>query len=288
MKERLIIVTMLLVFAGGAALAQSYQIRVTWPVRLRASHSLDSAVVAKTRADEVLQVVGRFNRWLKIERDGSTAWLADWVDYTRLDQEAPPAAPASESTANQQQPSDIDNCCFVDRHCQTDGEWADGYWAYQRNECPAPAPPFAPASPTRPRIEGLPSFVRFIESTLDLLEARSTRWYRYVVDQTNLIVEGDPFGPGSCGAHVNVSARRVTVDTDCQTWGIGQMAPILVHEACHVYHHDNGITYPEGKLREEWECGKPPVAARIALGYAGGYHMPWDEYVAWMNTNPFG
>ena len=30
----------------------------------------------------------------------------------------------------------VDNCCFVNRQCNTDSEWKDGYWAYHRNECP--------------------------------------------------------------------------------------------------------------------------------------------------------
>jgi len=35
--------------------------------------------------------------------------------------------------------SDIDNCCFIDRQCQTDQQWTDGYWAFQSNQCSAPA-----------------------------------------------------------------------------------------------------------------------------------------------------
>lgn len=35
--------------------------------------------------------------------------------------------------------SDIDNCCFVDRHCQSEQEWIDGYWAFQNHQCVAPA-----------------------------------------------------------------------------------------------------------------------------------------------------
>ena len=35
--------------------------------------------------------------------------------------------------------ADIDNCCFVDRQCSTDQQWIDGYWAFQNNQCPAPA-----------------------------------------------------------------------------------------------------------------------------------------------------
>ena len=36
--------------------------------------------------------------------------------------------------------ADINNCCFVNRQCAADQEWVDGYWAYQRNECPIAAP----------------------------------------------------------------------------------------------------------------------------------------------------
>ena len=36
------------------------------------------------------------------------------------------------------QANDIDNCCFVDRHCTTEQDWVDGYWAFQNNQCPAP------------------------------------------------------------------------------------------------------------------------------------------------------
>ncbi len=35
--------------------------------------------------------------------------------------------------------SDIDNCCSVDRQCHSDRDWIDGYYAFQNNQCPAPA-----------------------------------------------------------------------------------------------------------------------------------------------------
>ena len=127
-----------LLIAAGNTLAESYQIQVRFTVRLRASYSLDSPVVGNALAGDVLQVVGRHNRWLKIERDGESAWLADWVDYTRLDQQ--PAQPATAPAAKGQTPTNVDNCCFVDRQCSTDQEWREGFWAYQRNECPSSAP----------------------------------------------------------------------------------------------------------------------------------------------------
>lgn len=33
----------------------------------------------------------------------------------------------------------VDNCCGLDRQCQTDQEWTDGYWAFQHGQCAAPA-----------------------------------------------------------------------------------------------------------------------------------------------------
>ena len=42
--------------------------------------------------------------------------------------------------------SDIDNCCFVDRQCQSDQDWVNGYWAFQNNQCSAPAGSHRPAS----------------------------------------------------------------------------------------------------------------------------------------------
>ena len=136
MKTRLALVTLLIILACAAASAQSYHIRVTSPVRLRASYSLRSPIVERTQAGDVLQVVGRFNRWLKIDRNGVTAWLADWVNYTRLDQ----AETALNAATGAQTPIDIDNCCFVNRKCMMNQEWVAGYHAYQRNECPVSQP----------------------------------------------------------------------------------------------------------------------------------------------------
>lgn len=42
---------------------------------------------------------------------------------------------------------DIDNCCFVDRQCHNDQDWADGYYAFQNNQCAAPGQTGASAQP---------------------------------------------------------------------------------------------------------------------------------------------
>ena len=33
----------------------------------------------------------------------------------------------------------IDNCCGIDRQCSTNDEWVSGYYAFQNNQCAAPA-----------------------------------------------------------------------------------------------------------------------------------------------------
>jgi len=140
MKARLFIATLLLSILYSAASAQSYQIRVTHNTNLRALYSLDSAVLASAPAGTTLHVVGQLNRWLQISRDGREFWMANWVSYTRVEPTAP----------TQTQPgANIDNCCFVDRQCQTDHDWTGGYWAFQQNECAA-NPPSSAQQPTQP------------------------------------------------------------------------------------------------------------------------------------------
>ena len=48
---------------------------------------------------------------------------------SRKRQQRPAKSPAGSS-------SQIDNCCFVDRQCESDEQWTSGYWAYQNNQCP--------------------------------------------------------------------------------------------------------------------------------------------------------
>ena len=46
-----------------------------------------------------------------------------------------------------------DNCCGIDRQCSTDRQWTDGYYAFQRGQCAAPAqaqPPAPAASSSAP------------------------------------------------------------------------------------------------------------------------------------------
>ena len=122
----------------GIASAQEYAIRANRGLNLRAAPGLNASIADTVASGAILQVVGASGNWLKINRNGNEVWLADWVNYSRVD--------SSEQAGSEQQTSQIDNCCFVDRQCQSDQEWINGYWAFQNQECPTPAQ--QPAQPS--------------------------------------------------------------------------------------------------------------------------------------------
>ena len=124
---------LILLLLCASVTAQTYLVRITYNTNLRASHSADSAIIETAPAGSTLSVIGSAPRWLKINRNGREVWMANWVSYERVEA----AMPAS----------DIDNCCFVNRQCQSDADWVSGYYAFQRNECPISAPTSQISSP---------------------------------------------------------------------------------------------------------------------------------------------
>ena len=118
------VIALLITF--GTASAQNYHIRVSFNTNLRSSPSLQADIVKTVRSGKTLQVVGQQGRWLRIGQGAREMWMANWVRYTRVESADPTQ-------------SDVDNCCFVDRQCNSDQEWTNGYWAYQNNQCGAPS-----------------------------------------------------------------------------------------------------------------------------------------------------
>ena len=233
--------------------AQAYNIRLVYNTNLRASYSLDSAVLASAPAGATLKVVNQFNRWLQVQHLGHTYWMAGWVSFTRVE----------ETTPNQQQPSDIDNCCFVDRHCQTDGEWADGYWAYQRNECPAPPQPqsggtSAPVRGHAIRIEGSHLFIGLISEALEYVRQRSIDWYDYIISPTVRIFEDERQYTAVALVHertIAVAPYGRSVRYLIHEQNVINMASTLVHEACHIHRYHQGFEYSGyTKVNEEIFC----------------------------------
>ena len=130
MKTKLIAAIITVFILCNVASAQDYDIRIEHYTNLRASHSLQSAIIETAPAGTILQVIGSVNRWLRINRNGNEVWMASWVGHTRVE--------GSEQTVSQPA-NNIDNCCFVDRQCNSDQQWTDGYWAFQNGQCTAPA-----------------------------------------------------------------------------------------------------------------------------------------------------
>ncbi len=132
-----------LIIAGfvlcAVSAAQGYAIRANRGLNLRAAPSLDAEVADTVISGSILHVIGKSGNWLKINRNGNEVWLADWVNFSRVDSAA--------RSSSEEPTAPIDNCCFVDRQCGSDGEWEAGYWAYQRNQCPASAQPAVELSP---------------------------------------------------------------------------------------------------------------------------------------------
>ena len=275
MRAKFIAVLVSVILLQSIALAQGYSIRVTHNTNLRASHSLESAIVRTAPAGTTLQVIGRHNRWLRIDRNGSDAWMADWVAYTRVEDNA--ATTQTQATAN------IDNCCFVDRQCHSDQDWTEGYWAFQNGQCAAPArtqtqAPTQSASADAATVdnccfigwqcatdddwqagfqayqtnqckhpgialEGSPGFILQMENALDMLRNRAPHWYDYVIRGLDRIRQAPPEVIG-----VHVGGRLFDLDySDDPPPGVSydshttHDAAMLVHEACHVHRYEAGL-----------------------------------------------
>ncbi len=285
-RESYLIVLILLLCASASA--QEFSVRVTYNTNLRASYSLQSDIVATVPAGTTLQVVASHNRWLRVNRGGGSAWLADWVPMTRI--------------TGAQSPATIDNCCFIDRQCNSDQEWADGYWAFQNKQCAAP-PAQQPASATTHSaaeannccqlnwachsaddwtrgfhayqsnscaggaaspgdimVEGTAGFKALVSRALDLLSTRAPHWHHYAITNLNAVVEVNP-PHGRSGVELNTAVATFNLASPYQPIPDDDMtmAEFLVHEACHVHRFRAGLE-PGGYPGE-----KACIEAEVAL-----------------------
>ena len=85
MKTRLFAVILAVFAFCSVASAQAYFIRVESRNNLRSCAGFDCRVVETAPVGTVLEVVGEYNRWLKINRNGEEVWMANWIDYSRVD-----------------------------------------------------------------------------------------------------------------------------------------------------------------------------------------------------------
>ena len=271
-KTYIALVVMLCLATAGIASAETYSVRVTHNTNLRASYSLESAVIETVPAGTTVQVIGQFDRWLKIHRNATDVWMADWIPYTRVEGSATPSdvdnccfidrqcqsdsewtagywafqnnqcvAPVQTQTqtstpAISTDAAAIDNCCYVNRQCNTDQEWQNGYWAYQNNVCGAPQQSAASGtvSSSLPPIDGPPDFVVKVVAAFDYLRSKAPNWFNYVVAKT-ASVGPHPF----FGSRAYMARKRIQIG-DTHDDNTTVLASVLVHEACHLYQWDAG------------------------------------------------
>ena len=227
MKARTFLATISFLILCNATFAQGYHIRITYNTNLRASHSTSSHIVETASAGTVLHVTGSQERWLHINRNGQQVWMASWVGHTRVDAPAPA-----------QEQAEVDNCCFVDRQCNTDQEWTNGYNAYQNNQCPVTQPvsrQVAAQSTGLPPIHGSASCQAAIRKAFERIKSYP-RWRSHVQNHQPASVSCEL---SSSGGRYYTNRRDVVINPLHIPYPV-IFESNLVHEYCHVRQQNEG------------------------------------------------
>lgn len=103
---KLVVASIALFALCSLAVAQAYCVRANRRNNLRDAASLQGAVLETAAPGTTLLVIGEFNRWLKINWNGSEAWMANWIDFSRLDNCGGTGSQPDPST----EPANTDNC----------------------------------------------------------------------------------------------------------------------------------------------------------------------------------
>ena len=140
--------------------------------------------------------------------------------------------------------SDIDNCCFVDRQCHSDQQWIDGYYAFQRNQCRAPAS-LQPIGGTPTQVDNCCFVDRQCHSDQDWTDG----WYAYQNNQCGSSTSLQPINGGP--AQVD---NCCFVDRQChsdQDWISGW----------HAYQNNQC-----GAPASSQQTGGPPAKSQLTAG----------------------
>lgn len=298
MKKKLILLMIAVCVLPAVASAQSYSIQVTYNTNLRASSSLEARIIETARAGTTLHVEGSRDRWLQINRNGNQVWMASWVGHTRVNGAVSPVNTQPQATTN------VDNCCFVDRQCNSDHEWTDGYWAFQNGQCAAPVQAqtltqsvsvddgqadnccflgwqcntndewasgfhqhrLGQCEHRGVSLEGSEQFKAKMSAGLRLLRDRTPHWYSYTLDGLAKVQEMP-------GIRIRVTASNGLLrwGTDTGVLRRGRPASIgalLAHEACHVHRGRSGQQI--GGVVGETACVQLEIQVLDELGSVPG------------------
>ena len=126
-------------------------------------------------------------------------------------------------------PAGVDNCCFLNRQCDSQEDWEYGYALFEYDLC------HVPNIDGNIRITGSDAFVSTTRQALRLLLGRSPKWYRYTQQGLRGVTE-IPMG-GNSGIYVTERIYRSWPNFRTNLVGealVIRVAGLLVHEACHV------------------------------------------------------
>lgn len=134
-------------------------------------------------------------------------------------------------------PEGVNNCCFLNRECNTQEEWEYGWELFAYDLC------HVPDIAGRIQINGSSAFVAAVRAGLRLQLSRSPKWYRY----TQQGLRGALETPGSDRSWVRSREAiwRFWLDKYSRNHsGVALdsvIAGVLVHEACHVHRYRAGL-----------------------------------------------
>lgn len=215
----LLVLSLLAIAVSFSAIAQTscYQHERAYVVagmNIRANPTTSSAVVATARAGDSFAVTDS-------RRAGGWCWLEiarGWLAKTgRVRTSATPAATNSEFTSQPQQQSNIDNCCFVNQTCTSQDDWTNGYWAFQRNECPLGSSA-RPVSVSQPQNDPPPTRG---EGGLQPITASAT-FYEWL-GEGEFTTATVPLSAGTWNLNVNTAATTLAYAESpgerCLSWG---------------------------------------------------------------------
>ena len=201
--------------------------------------------------------------------------MAGWVRHSRVERSALTESPSQ---------TPVDNCCFVDRLCNTDQEWTDGFWAFQTGQCAAPVQSLPQVQPqTQPGISSAIDNCCFVDRQCNTDREWTNGYWA--------------FQKGFCTGRVQIHPNRQTETqpgflspAPSQTWIPTQRDnPNDINNCCYLdreCHSDEEwrAGYVAFKEQECWDSyhkwartpipGAVPAAGRRQLLYRSGLALP--------------
>ena len=137
-------------------------------------------------------------------------------------------------------------------------ELRDGYYVYSGIVRPCP-PPLSPNTAVHePRINEVPDNEIKISSILNLLRDKNSELYAFVQVE-GVTIEAGPHA--ACAGGAFLKKIELWMGEHCSR---EYMAAILVHEYCHIWQHEEGLS--KNLLRRERACLRLNIIAGFALG----------------------